>query len=204
MTLPRKSFRSCRHIRPAATPQTCLCDRHRGVPSLWREAQGHCQHRVSTRSVRFAVSPESNGFSSTSTAPRNRPIRPIRAGRRPRPISWSDRFVTPVTTRAGVRDGRVLAPDGLRRYFRRKGEDSGAGKPTGRPRRHGGLDWHHRLGFSPVRRLSVQCCNTARAQAFAIVSPPRRPTGSRSLSWMRMTRRHSSQRCRMLTCFGMY
>jgi hypothetical protein len=44
-------------------------------------------------SVRFAISPESNGFWSTSATPRSRSIRPIRVGRRPRPIFWSDRFV---------------------------------------------------------------------------------------------------------------
>lgn len=41
---------------------------------------------------------------------------------RPRATCWSDRFVILINTRAAVRDGRVLARDGVRRHFRRKGE----------------------------------------------------------------------------------
>jgi hypothetical protein len=135
------------------------------------------------RSVRFAVSPESNGFSSTSTATRSRPIRPIRgkrsdtvarAGRRPRPISWSDRFVIPVTIHAGVRDGRVLAPDGLatpvfpaqRGRFRCRKADG-----SGRPRQPGGLDWPHRPGFSPRYRGSAPGRSTGTTHATADIRP---------------------------------
>jgi hypothetical protein len=59
--LPRQPVRQCvlslpfalRYLfatRPEVVrPQACLCDRHRAVSSLWQEAQGHCQHRGSTR-----------------------------------------------------------------------------------------------------------------------------------------------------------
>ena len=107
----------------------------KGRAGRWPRAPVSRCMRASRRRLRNGIRSQTRRAGAKTAFPsatRSRPIRPIRAGRRPRPISWSDRFVIPVTTRAGVRDGRVLAPDGLRRHVRRKGEDSGARKPTSR------------------------------------------------------------------------
>jgi hypothetical protein len=101
--------------------------------------------------------PSSSGYWSTSAAKVTRPIRHIQEGHRPTATCWSDRFVILflINAHPAVRDGRVLAGHGLRRHFRRKGENSHARTSKGRAGSLStvGPTFRYRPGFSLPQRF---------------------------------------------------